>query len=467
MVSQMTYQNWLVVGGGVSGYGAAALLDQTAQSVLVSDRKAVLEPLRTKFTALKSVKLAEGEQTETLLQGIEAVVVSPGIPPKIPLLVAAKNRNLPIYSEISLGLSSYQGEVFAVTGTNGKSTVCVMLEALLNKLSMPATAGGNLGDALALQIAEKRSKANLVLELSSYQIESSPGIKVAHAAFTSFSFDHIDRHGTLENYFRAKWDLIKSVKPGGLIVMPLYIYRVAQDYQCKVPEHAETVLILNEKDCPSQAGNHRWLRINGDGELTDKSNETLAQLEQFGFSSAHNRLNATIAALFGRKVRPNASWQELFSAIATFTPLPFRCEPVGKTASGHMIINDSKSTNVESTLTALSVHGAPFLLLMGGQGKIEPYKPILEKRNAIKALVCFGASGSTIQQELAGHFPTYSFPTLKEACAALPELYRKHPATLLLSPACASFDEFKNYEHRGTFFSEQMRELFDLTPVKA
>lgn len=404
---------WLVIGAGVSGLGAAKFLRHQGYDVVVSERSK-LEPAKAEAFAKTGALLRDGGHDASHLEGVGKIVLSPGLPPTHQLVKAAEARKIPLISEIDLALENYRGKLIAVTGTNGKSTTCAMLGHVFAKLGLSAGVGGNFGDPPTAMLAEGRVPDYLVLELSSYQLEQSSQVRPEAAVFTSFSYDHLARHGSLEGYFAAKWKVFEQQRPGQLAVLPAYIAEIAKTNGLRFPAGVKVV--------------------HAEG--------------------AHNVLNANFTAAVVSHLTGRAP-SSILPLLADYKALPHRCEHVGNVPGGP-VVNDSKSTNVESTLVALQSLDRPVILMMGGQGKGEPYAPLLAEKAKIARLVTFGASGPEIADQLRGELPLDEFPTLKGALDAIGGILEKHPYGVLFSPGCASFDEFRNYEHRGEVFKQAM-----------
>lgn len=420
----------VIIGGGVSGLGAAQFLSKIMRvPVVVSEAKSLAPERRAAFKALAGVKVYEGGHQIADLDGAARVVLSPGLPPNHPLIVEAQRRKIPLISEIDLALEHYRGTVIGVTGTNGKSTTCAMLGHVLTKAGKRVGIGGNFGDPPTGMLADERAGEILILELSSYQLEQSQLIQPKAAIFTSFSFDHMQRHGTLEGYFEAKWRLFARMGPKDTAVIPrdvlAHAKRLGLDLYCKVIE-------------PEGYGYGK-------------------ELAKYGITEGHNQLNATFA-LHAAAAMYGCEPMLLAPFLEGFVGLPHRCQKLGSYRDVP-VINDSKSTNVESTLVALRSQEQPVLLMMGGQGKGEPYAPLLEEKRKIAAIVTFGPSGNTIAKDIRAadkSVTLHEFPTLDAALKALPEIPLGPAHAILFSPGCASFDEFANYEHRGDVFKDRL-----------
>ncbi len=445
----------LIVGGGVSGLGAARFLRKLGKDVRVSDGGTVKPTLRSEFTRI-GVQLEDGGHHVSHLNGVDELILSPGIRPDHPLVLEAVSKNIPWRTEIDLALADWPTKVVAVTGTNGKSTTCVMLEHALRVSGFNAAAGGNLGDPPTAMRAENRVPDVLALELSSYQLELTKQLSVDSAVFTSFSHDHIQRHGTLEKYFAAKWRVVHALKENGHLCMPRSVKNFAVRFGHKIPQGAHVIVSHDDSGKP-ESGEWHWvgktlLRRDGTTQEIDFSRCRLQE--------PHNLLNAAMSVLAASPI-VGVGPQELANALIDFRGLPHRCEIVGYIA-GKAVINDSKSTNVESTLVALDSQAEKVVLLMGGQGKDEPYQEIATRSQKIEKLLTFGASGKRIAADVLENSPRFAvenFPTLALALAAV----RANPPSkpILFSPGCASFDEFLNFEDRGRRFADALRPLFD------
>ena len=426
--------SWLIVGGGISGLGAAKLLKKLGHRVRVSDGKKISGPLLTSFHAIDA-EVFDGGHSLDHLNGIDSLVVSPGVPSNHLLVVAAISRGIPVVSEIDLAMNDFSGKLIGITGTNGKSTTTVMIGHLLKKLNVQHALGGNLGDPPSAIKATSGLPGVMALELSSYQLEQSKSLKPLVTIFTSFSNDHMARHGSLKSYFEAKWSLILSTHKDGMTLIPRYITEQAFKFGLKMPE-CEII----DPTIPAQGK---------DSFIVDKST----------FPEKHNQLNAACAIYSVAKVC-SVPRKDLVPMLKDFKGLPHRCEVIGA-FSGRPVINDSKSTNVESTLVALESQSEPVVLMMGGQGKGEEYSPLLSHTNRIKRLITFGASGAIIAETLSKFVPTVNYATLQIALLSELQKCKSSSSTLLFSPGCASFDEFNNYEHRGDTFRSACKPYLD------
>jgi UDP-N-acetylmuramoylalanine--D-glutamate ligase len=418
----------VVIGGGVSGIAAARLAASRGMKVAISDRTDMDPALKSQLEAA-GISCFDGGHSSNHLDGAELVLLSPGVRADHPLLLEAKKRLLPVRSEIDFALQGFSGRLIGVTGTNGKSTTVSMLGHLLGKLAIPVSVGGNIGDPPSDMVMRGELKSNVVLELSSYQLEQSRTLRSDVAIFSSFSHDHLERHGSVQAYFQAKWRLFDGIKPGGLCLMTADVAEVAEKFNLRIPAYSHQIVIPGIR------------------------------------SASTAEINSRLAILAAKHLESQFEEEELLATLADFRGLPYRCERIGQ-IEGHSVINDSKSTNCESTCAALAgiATGTQIILMMGGKGKGESYRDILASKDKINLLICFGASGQIIADELSSVMKTKVFPGMREAVAFAAKSARSAGCGLLFSPGCASFDEFRNFEHRGQEFNHAVYQWLDSSP---
>ena len=422
----------LVIGAGVSGFGAAKLLRARGKNVRVSDGGILSPDKLAKFSAL-GIEVLHGGHRLDHLDGVSEIVISPGVNASHPLLTEAKNRGIQAVSEIDLAMASYNGTIYAVTGTNGKSTTCAMIHHVLQRLGIKSALAGNFGMPPSQILAEDGElPPHLVLELSSYQLEQTSGLNPTVSIFTSFSHDHMARHGSMFGYLQAKWRIFDHMKPSGLVLAPSEILMAANDLGLKLSPSINKI-------------------------ISDRS--YICSLAPSSIVEPHNRLNAGFA-IASVSHSLGLTPESIASKLNDFVGLRHRCELIGN-INGHPCINDSKSTNVESTIVALEGQVTPVLLMMGGQGKGESYEPLLSYKNKIAAVITFGASGPDIARDLSSKIMVHEFPTLAVALSQIAGIISKVRSPVLFSPGCASFDEFDNYEHRGDVFIIGMKSFLD------
>jgi UDP-N-acetylmuramoyl-L-alanyl-D-glutamate--2,6-diaminopimelate ligase len=443
-------RSWLVFGAGVSGFAAAEHLIHFGDRVTISDDKFfdVPEALRNKVQVRQLSDLVWGD--------FSAAVCSPGVPLDHPFYKNAAQLGLPVISEIDLGLDGFAGRILGVTGTNGKSTTVAMTEHVGRSLNLSIRACGNIGlppSALNLRLASPRD--SVVIELSSYQLEGSRSWLSEAVAITSFSPDHLARHKTMDNYFSTKWKITKWLKPGGTLLLSADVATFALSQPIDWPD-GRIIIVGSDSSVIKIPSRHEWINLSaGRAIIGGKSFD----LGEFGLIGSHNQLNAIFASIMLETLF-NISPRDSFQALRRFKGLPYRCQTV-LDSSELKIINDSKSTNLESTLSALSMMSRPAILMMGGQGKGESYAPLASARSKIQTLITFGASGRTIAAQAPHGLKCEFFEKMKDATLHALHLARDNKWDILFSPGCASFDEFKNFEDRGATFSRIVHDELD------
>ncbi len=460
-------KSWLIVGAGKSGVAAAKLLHRQDDEVLLTDSSKIEDKTKRSLLAI-GIKIADGSQAIEQSVGAQSIIVSPGVPQTNALIVEGKRRGIPILSEIDIGLEQLQGQIIGITGTNGKSTTCMLVDHVLKSSGLSSEVCGNIGvppssfERVSAQVVEY-----FVCELSSYQLEYSRPLKVDIGIFTSFSSDHLTRHGTLKNYFLAKWRLFSRLESGNLCLIKGEVLDLALQFGLSLPpcktiviHDQESLYFTMQKNSFSADVMHVLVKSH---QVTDSSNPVgRISLSELSSKGLHNEVNAAFA-LYACAHLTSRPIQELSKSLSTFVGLPYRCQVIGKTKLGQVIINDSKSTNMESTLVALTTIDGAIILLMGGAGKGESYRDINRHKSRIKRLIAFGASRDAIVNDLDFDLSHSSHATLKNAVHEALQLSSQESLPILFSPACASFDEFKNFEDRGEQFNAWCKlELGDL-----
>lgn len=412
---------WVVIGAGRSGIGAKELLEHHKHKVFLFDEN----PSKVPSDLQKS--LIHDSEHSVFFEKETTIVVSPGVPWDHPMLQRARKAKQKVISEIDLALSYYKGELIAVTGTNGKSTTVMMIAHILKALNYDFDMGGNIGIA-ASSLMLKAPRKYLLLELSSYQIEASELLRPRVAVLTGIAPDHMSRHKTLKGYIEAKWKLFEKQGHTDLAIIEEDVYKQAID-ECKLPKPKSKILIISKKNL-NEAKDH------------------------LSFRWKHDLLNATFA-LHAVSFISKKPTSELASLLTSYRGLPFRCELIGKLGSWS-IVNDSKGTNMDSTVHALdNIHGK-ITLFLGGYGKGESFKDILKFSHNIKEVIAFGKSGPQVFQELNTQLPTKLYPTLAKAMDNIHTILVQAEGDIIFSPACASQDEFTDFEERGKFFTQHV-----------
>ena len=439
-----------VVGLARSGVAAARLCLREGARVTVTDARpaAALEPALAGL-AEAGVRRALGGHDERDFTGADLVVVSPGVPLAIAPIQAARRAGVPVWGEVELAWRFLGGApLVAITGTNGKSTTTALTGALF-AADRPTFTGGNLGTPLCEHVLSGRPAEVVVAELSSFQLEGIDRLRPKVAAILNVTPDHLDRYAGVEAYAAAKARLFEAQQPGDFAVAN------ARDDRALAMAGASRAALYTfgfgpptraAARAPEEGSDEIWFYRYAAG------SPERYRLRNRALRGRHNRENAMAALLCARLLGvPGARAQEVLDA---FGGLPHRLELV-RERGGVEWINDSKATNVDSTAVGLAAFpaGQPrVILLMGGRGKKAPYAPLRPLfAGRVKALLTLGEDAPAVERELGDLAPTEACGTLQAAVARAAALAAPGDV-VLLSPACASYDQFDSYEHRGAAF---------------
>lgn len=418
-----------VVGMARSGIAALRLLIDRGAIVRAVDEKVMDEVLGI------PVEL----QTESAFKSADLVVISPGVPADLDLLVSARDRGIQVIGELELAAPFLLGRTIGITGTNGKTTTTALTGHILQECGIACQVGGNIGKPPASMVETSRSDQWNVLELSSFQLETIQTFHAPIAACLNVTRNHVDRHHTFESYANAKARLFDTQRVGDLAVLnaddPITV-----DFAKRTPASSAW---FSGTHRVSGAWLHSGVIYTIDGKLLD-----VADLRLRG---RHNYENVMAAALMAQ--RAGASLSQIASAAATFSPVEHRLELV-REIDGVAYYNDSKATSVDATLKAIDAFPGGLWIILGGKDKDSDYTVLREPLHAkARAALLIGSAAQKIESHLGDAVPAMQCGTL---AAALEEAYREATPgdTVLLAPACASFDQFDNFEHRGRVFKE-------------
>jgi UDP-N-acetylmuramoylalanine--D-glutamate ligase len=442
----------LVIGAGRSGIACANLLAANGLKVLLTEEKKA-EAVKEKLKGLSSsVEVETGGHGKTVFSCAFAVK-SPGMSHSNPLIAALKKKKIPLFSEIEIAMAySLAGKLLAVTGTNGKTTTTILLGELMNAALRPgarALVCGNVGIPAAEAAPKARPRDAVVMEVSSYQLEDSHYLKPDAACLLNITPDHLDHHGSMAAYVKAKEKIFRSQDPSGCCVFNY------EDALCRSLAKTCPSKVLFFSSRRSGAKLSAWT---AGGKLFFRTGKAVLAVKPPDVPGAHNLENAMCAGLMA--LNCGAKPAVIKKVFAAFRGVEHRIEPAGK-VRGVSFINDSKGTNVDSTVVALKALGLKknVWLILGGLDKGNPYAPLLPLiRKSVKAVLTIGAAAPKIEKELAGACPVISSVTMERACRAI--LETASPGDIgLFSPACASFDQFKDFEDRGRKFKAFVRTL--------
>ncbi|HET7752404.1 MAG TPA: UDP-N-acetylmuramoyl-L-alanine--D-glutamate ligase [Anaeromyxobacteraceae bacterium] len=451
-------QRALVVGLAKSGVSAAKLLHARGARVTVTDRRAATE-LHAQIEALGSgVQLALGGHDEGDFTSADLVVVSPGVPLALPEIAAARRQGVPVLGEVELAwrfLAHARLPFVGITGTNGKSTTTALTGALFQQ-DRRAFVGGNLGTPACELVLSGRAVDVAVLELSSFQLEGIDRFRPSVAAILNVTPDHLDRYRDVEEYAAAKARLFSNQQPGDRAVAN------ARDARAMAMAGASRASRWTFGFGDPATAAARCPGDGSSGEVVVARPGGAAETYRLGtraLRGRHNRENAMAAVLCARLL--GVPPERIQAGLDEFPGLPHRLEVVSE-RGGVEWVNDSKGTNVDSTQVALQAFPsdrAHVVLVMGGRGKKAPYAPLRPLfANRVKALLTIGEDAPAIERELGDACPTEGAGTLAEAVRRAAALSGPGDV-VLLSPACSSYDQFKNYEERGEAFRRLVGEL--------
>lgn len=440
-----------ILGAGESGVGAALLANQNGYSVFVSDRGAISDEYKM-ILQVNGIPFEEQGHSYEKVLNAEEVIKSPGIPEKCEVIEKCRSKNIRVISEIEFAFR-YKGDskIIAITGSNGKSTTTALTYHICKHAGLDCAMVGNIGYSFAKQIAEDPKKL-YVVEISSFQLDDIINFRPDVAVLTNITEDHLDRYNyVMQNYVDSKFKITANQTADDVFIYNLDD-KVTIENICKYSIKSTIYPITMSKQLPQGA-----YLTNAQMHLKWKSEEMLMSIEDFAIKGKHNQYNNMAASLAATAV--DIRKEKIREALQTFESLEHRMEPVA-TIKGVEFINDSKATNVNSTWFALESMDKPTILILGGVDKGNDYTLIKELvKDKVKAIVCMGTENRKIY-EAFGDIVSLMVNTssAKEAVQAAFHFADKGDV-VLLSPACASFDLFKNYEDRGKQFKEAVKEL--------
>lgn len=440
----------VILGAGESGYGAAVLAMKHGYDVFVSDSGTIKEPYRDQMD-VKGISYEEGTHTDSMILDATEVIKSPGIPDKAAIITRIKSKNIPVISEIEFAGRYTNSKKLCITGTNGKTTTTLLTYHILQKAGLNVGLAGNVGKSFALQVAEN-SYDYYVLELSSFQLDGMYSFKADIAVLLNITPDHLDRYDyKLQNYVDSKFRITANQGPDDA-----FIY--CADDEISVMEVSKRSLaaakfpfsIKKETDMAAYVKDNQ-LHIN------IKNQPLHMSIFDLALQGKHNLYNSMAAGIAARII--DIRKDLVRESFSDFKNIEHRLEHV-MTVHGIEFINDSKATNINSTWYALECMQKPIVWIVGGVDKGNDYSTLLELvKTKVKAIVCLGVDNKKIHDAFGGVIP--EIVDTKSAADAVKAAYEKGKKgdVVLLSPACASFDLFKNYEDRGWQYKKAVKSL--------
>ena len=441
----------VILGGGESGAGAALLAKQHGYEVFLSDSGSLKDVYKRELEA-NGILFEEGGHTEERVLAADEIVKSPGIPEKNELVKKIRAKGIPVISEIELAYR-YKGtsKIVAITGSNGKTTTTSLIYHICKHAGLDAALVGNIGYSFAKQVAED-PKPWYIAEISSFQLDDIKTFRPEVAILTNITEDHLDRYDyKFENYIASKFRIAMNQTKDDF-----FIYcsddPVTMQY---INQHA-----INSNPLPftmqQQPGNGGFIK-NGQMIIEANNERVTMSIYDFALKGKHNQYNTMAAGIAAATL--GLRKDKIREAIESFETLEHRMEPV-LTVKGVEFINDSKATNVNSTWYALESMEKPTILILGGVDKGNDYSLLLELvKEKVKAIVCMGLDNRKIHEAFGNDVQLIVNTTTAAEAVQAAFHFAEKGDVVLLSPACASFDLFKNYEDRGKQFKEAVREL--------
>jgi len=443
----------VVLGGAESGVGAAVLAKVKGFDVFLSDMGSIADKYVQTLTEWK-IPFEQGHHTEELILNADEIVKSPGIPLTAPLIVKAQEKGIHIISEIEFAGRYDKAKKICITGSNGKTTTTSLIYYLLQQAGLNVGLGGNIGKSYAYQVATENFDY-YVLEISSFQLDNCYDFRPDIAIITNITPDHLDRYDhKMENYTMAKFRIARNLRPEDCFIFD-------SDDEITI-SHLDQIIIRAKMLPFTQSGEE----VKQGAYLKDEKivvryekDECELVLEELALGGKHNVYNSMAAALAAKAA--GIDNKIIRNSLETFQPIEHRLEPV-MSVGGVLYINDSKATNVDSAWYALECQKKPVVWIVGGKDKGNDYS-VLEGlvRDKVKAIVCMGLDNSKIHESfenIVGKDNIVDTKSAEEAVKASSR-FAKDGDVVLLSPCCASFDLFANYEDRGVKFKEAVRNL--------
>lgn len=433
----------LVVGLGATGLSAAKYLAGRGEDVRVIDSRAEPPGLSALRAAYPGVEIGLATLEPRWLDDVDRMLLSPGLSADHPLAAEARRRGIPVVSDIELFARAAAAPIAAVTGSNGKSTVVTLVRELLEVMNLRAAAGGNLGPPALELLAEHPDV--YVLEVSSFQMESTESLRPKAAALLNISADHLDRHDSLAHYAALKQKLLGAAQVAIFNEDDALVRTMGLAHPRGIP-----VSTLH-----APASGYGVTDSTGERSLA-RHGEPLLAVAKLRIRGRHNEGNA-LAALALAETIAERPLDDL-TALETFAGLPHRCEWIAE-YRGVAFVNDSKGTNVGATCAALDGLPGPLVLIAGGQAKGATFTPLVHSAaGKLDGAVLIGEAAAELERAFASICPTRRAASMSEAVALATE-FASPGTTVLLSPACASLDMFANYADRGEQFAAAVRGL--------
>ncbi len=443
-------QNIAVLGGGESGLGAALLAKKLGQNVFLSDAGIIKEKYHRKLNQA-NIEFEESQHSSERILASDLIIKSPGIPEKAPLIQAIRTAGIPMISEVEYASRFCQGKIIAITGTNGKTTTTKLCYHLLKNAGLKVSMVGNVGESFAAAVAEN-GYDYYVVEVSSFQLDDIKDFKPFIAVLTNITEDHLDRYDyNIDLYAAAKMRIFENQDENDHFIYsaddPL-CQKYLNDQEIKAQQYQLSLTKSVEQGA--------YLADNNIFKIILNKKEDM-DINELALQGKHNSYNSLASGVAGRLL--NIRKETIRESMANFDSIEHRLEPVLQ-IYGINFINDSKATNVNSTWYALESMKEPTIWIAGGVDKGNDYSQLLPLvKQHVKAIICLGTDNSKLHAEFDGEVEMVLDAADMDEAVRMAYKIGEKGNNVLLSPACASFDLFENYEDRGRQFKDAVRKL--------
>lgn len=440
----------VILGGGESGVGSSILAKAKGFEVFLSDSGTLKDEHRQTLINL-NIPFEEGGHTEEKILSANEIIKSPGIPDTTPLMHQVLAKGIHVISEIEFAGRYTNAKMICITGSNGKTTTTSLIYYILKSAGLNVGLGGNIGKSFARQVAEENYDY-YVLELSSFQLEGVHDFKADIAVLLNITPDHLDRYNhEMQGYVDAKMRIIRNQQIGDAFIYWMDDPVVTKEIEkLNPPSQRYTFTEQNKKQATAYTENNK-MYIQTQDSLFDM------ELEMLALQGTHNLYNSMASGIVAKLL--DISNENLRQALTDFQGVPHRLEKVA-TVRGTQYINDSKATNVNSCWYALQSIRSKVVLILGGTDKGNDYSEIEQLvKQKVRALIFLGKDNSKLHAFFDGMVPEIADTNSMEGAVNIAYQLAQKGDTVLLSPCCASFDLFKNYEDRGDQFKKYVREL--------
>lgn len=440
----------VVLGGGESGVGAAVLAKTKGFDVFLSDR-GTISPEYVSELEKWNIPFEQGQHTDSLILNADEVIKSPGIPSTAEIIRKLEDRAIHIISEIEFAGRYDSAKKICITGSNGKTTTTSLIYYLLQQAGLNVGLGGNIGKSYAYQVATANHDI-YVLELSSFQLDNMYDFKADIAIITNITPDHLDRYDhKMENYVKAKFRITRNMSDDDCFIF-------CSDDEITI-NHLNQIVVKAKKLPFTQKGEVEQGAFVKDDKMVVRYNDSECDmyLQELALGGKHNIYNSMAAAIAAKVMDVDNS--VIRSSLSTFQAVEHRLEKV-LSIGDVLYVNDSKATNVDAAWYALECQTRPVVWIVGGKDKGNDYAPLVPlAKEKVKAMICMGVDNTKFHDSFKGVVPVIKDVTSAQDAVKLASELSVAGDVVLLSPCCASFDLFKNYEDRGRQFKEAVRNL--------